>query len=170
MNQKPPLASRFIRRSLVASPTEARLPFRLWMTGSLAVVMAALIPMRETTGSPRSASLRLLRHSPYGVGETLERIETAARGQGLQVLARLGGARSAIVLASSVGGTLVVMEEPDSQPAVPLGLLVRDDGSGGADVLGSSAGPADGRAWSELPEAVIRDVAALPRLVERALG
>ena len=28
-------------------PVEFRRPFRLWMTGSLAVVMAAIIPMRE---------------------------------------------------------------------------------------------------------------------------
>ncbi len=170
MNTQPPAASRFVRRALVVPSTEPRLPFRLWMTGSLAVVMAALMPMRESTRNPRLGSVRLLCHSPFGVGETLQRIETAAEGQGLRVLAKLGGAGPAIVLASSVGGTLVVMEEADSRPAIPLGLLLRDDGSGGADVLGGAGAPVDRRAWRELPEAVIRDVAALPRVLERALG
>ncbi len=164
-----PLARRFSPRPSVVGPTEQRLPFRLWMTGSLAVVMAALIPLRESSSEPQSAGIRMLAHSRFGVEETIARIEQAARGEGLSVLARLGGDRSVLVLASSVGGTLVVMDEPDSAPAVPLGLFVRGDGRGGADVLGL-ASTGDHARWSQLPDAVRRDVAGLPTLVERALG
>lgn len=170
MDTQLPVASRFARPALAVPSTEPRLPYRLWMTGSLAVVMAALVPMQATARSPRSGSMRLLCRSPFGVGETLQRIETAAEGQGLRVLARLGGAAPAIVLASSVGGTPVLMEEVDSRPVMPLGLLLRDDGSGGAAVFGGAGAPLDRRAWRELPEAVIRDVAALAQVLQRALG
>ena len=62
----------------------------------------------------------MLRHSRYGVGETLQRIEASAHEQGLPTLALMRGERPMLVLASSVGGTLVVMEEADSRPAMPL--------------------------------------------------
>ncbi len=164
-----PLARRFNPRPPVVGPAEARSPFRLWMTGSLAVVMAALVPLRESSTGLQQGGIRMLRHSRFGVEETVARIEHAAVGQGLSVLARMGGDRPVIVLASSVGGTLVVMDEPDSAPAVPLSLFVRADGHGGADVLGL-ASAADRSAWVQLPDAVLRDVAGLPTLVERALG
>lgn len=162
-----PLTRRFSPRPPVVGPTEGKLPFRLWMTGGLAVVMAALVPLRESTLGTQAAGIRMLKHSRFGVDETIARIESAARGEGLSVLARLGGDRSVLVLASSVGGTLVVMDEPDSAPAVPLGLFVRADGRGGAEVLGLAA---DSTAWKQLPDSVRRDVAGLPTLVERALG
>ena len=146
-------------------------PFRLWMTGSLAVVMAAMIPLRGASESERSHALRLLRHSRYDVSETLQRIELAARDRGLSVLARVAGAPPVLVLASSIGGTLVVMNEADSRPAMPLSLMVTAAADGGADVLVASAheagAPGD---WSELPSAVVDDVRALPGVVERALG
>ena len=164
-----PLSRRFAPRLAVDGPTGLRSPFRLWMTGSLAVVMAALIPLRESSLGHASNGIRMLKHSRYDVDETVARIELFARGEGLSVLARLGGERAVIVLASSVGGTLIVMDEPDSPPAVPLGLVVRGDGRGGADVLGL-ANAADRQVWAQLPDAVLRDVAGLPTLVERALG
>ncbi len=163
------IGRRFDPRSVVVGPAGLRSPFRLWMTGSLAVVMAALIPLRESSLGTSSGGIRMLKHSRYDVDETVARIEIAARGEGLSVLARLGGERSVIVLASSIGGTLVVMDEPDSAPAVPLGLVIRGDGRGGADVLGL-ADAGDRKVWSQLPDAVLRDVAGLPTLVERALG
>ena len=62
----------------VIAPSDARRPFRLWMTGSLAVVMAAMIPLRAASETERSHALRVLRHSRFGVSETLQRIEVAA--------------------------------------------------------------------------------------------
>jgi len=154
----PALGAQFVQR-----------PFRLWMTGSLAVVMAAMIPMRQAGSmSERSHLMRVLRHSRYDVSETLSRIEVAARDRGLSVLARVPGAQSVLVLASSIGGTLVVMDRPDSEPSIPLSLMIHSSREGGADVLIGSMHSAD--AWSELPTAVVDDLRALPGVVERALA
>ena len=142
-----------------------RRPFRLWMSGSFAVVMAALIPLREVGAEERSSTLRTVRHSRFDVLETVQRIEAAARVQGLSVLARVGGDRPVIVLASSMGGTPVVMQDADSQPDVPLSVLVRAGTEGGADVLIAT----DAQRWSGLPLAAADDLAALPGLVELAL-
>ncbi len=151
-------------------PVEPRRPFRLWMTGSLAVMMAAVIPMRDVSEAERSHVTRLLRHSRFSVAETLQRIEAAARDAGLAVLALLPGARPVLVLASSVGGTLIVMDEANSRPAMPLSMMVREHAGGGADVLVASAVSAGGQhAWLDLPPAVADDLAALPGLVDRAL-
>jgi uncharacterized protein (DUF302 family) len=144
-------------------------PFRLWMTGSLAVIMAAMIPLRQPSSeSERNHLMRVLRHSRFDVSETLSRIEISARDRGLSVLARVRGEQSVLVLGSSVGGTLVVMDEADSQPAIPLSLVVHQTRGGGADVLIASAQSADD--WSaELPLAVVDDLRSLPGLVDRAL-
>ena len=150
---------------------EARKPFRLWMTGSFAVVMAAMVPLRDGIDADREHAMRVLRSSRFGVAETVRRIELAARDQGLSVLAMSGGDRPLLVLASSVGGTPVVMAEVDSPLEVPLGLMVRRGRHGGADVLiaSASAGVMP-RAWQELPAAVVEDVQALPALIDRALA
>lgn len=140
------------------------------MTGSLAVVMAALIPMRDVSDSDRSHSMRVLRHSRFDVNETVQRIEQSARLQGLSVLVRMGGSRPVIVLASSVGGTLVVMDGATSVLDVPLSVMVLAGDQGGADVLIASASSARPERWLELPQAVADDLAALPGLVDRALG
>ena len=142
-----------------------RRPFRHWMTGSFAVVMAALIPLREAGADERSSTSRMVRHSRFDVLETVQRIEAAALGQGLSVLARVGGDRPVIVLASSMGGTPVVMQEADSQPDVPLSVRVRAGTEGGADVLIAT----DWQAWAGLPAAAADDLASLPALVELAL-
>ena len=153
------------------SVIKTRRPFRVWMTGSLAVVMAAMIPLRDVSEAERSHALRLLRHSRFDVSETLQRIERAARDQGLSVLARVPGAPPVLVLAASIGGTLVVMDDADSRPAMPLSLMVSAAVDGGADVLVAAA-QADGAAsdWSELPASVADDLRALPGVIDRALG
>ena len=146
-------------------------PFRLWMTGSLAVVMAAMLPLRTVSEAERSQAMKLLRHSRFGVTETLQRIESAALDRGLSVLARVSGAPPALVLAASIGGTLVVMEQAGSRPAMPLSLMVSASRGGGADVLvafGAEAVAVDN--WSDLPASVVADLRALPGVVERALG
>lgn len=140
------------------------------MTGSLAVVMAALVPVRDLADNDRSHLMRVLRHSRFDVNETVLRIEQSARLQGLSVLARTGGARPVIVLASSVGGTLVVMDGATSALDVPLSVMVQAGEQGGADVLIVSATPAEPALWLELPQTVADDLAALPGLVDRALG
>ena len=153
------------------SALKASRPFRLWMTGSLAVVMAAMIPLRATSEAERSQAMRLLRHSPYDVAETLQRIEVAARDRGLSVLAKVAGAPPVLVLAASIGGTLVVMNDAGSAPAMPLSLMVSASAAGGADVLVVAAQrDGDGSDWSELPASVVDDLRALPNVVDRALG
>ena len=168
-----PLVQRWREESSsgVLVPSAIRRPFRLWMTGSLAVVMAAMIPLRGASESERSHAMRLLRHSRFDVSETLQRIELAARDQGLSVLAMVPGSPPVLVLASSIGGTLVVMDSADSRPAMPLSLMVSAAPDGGADVLiASSQGEGGASDWSELPPSVADDLRALPGVIERALG
>ena len=160
-------------RSNADEPGEARRPFRFWMTGSLAVVMAAMLPLADGTDASDAepdTAMRLLRHSRYSVGETVQRLEAAARDQGLSVLALMPGARPVLVLGSSVGGTLVVMQEADSRPAMPLSVMVREASEGGADVMVvHAATERPSLDWQDLPAAVVDDLAALPVLVDRAL-
>jgi hypothetical protein len=79
------------------------------------------------------------------------------------VLALLHGERPVLVLASSVGGTPVVMQEPDSAPAMPFSLMIREGRAGGSDVLVATSD------WLDLPSAVVDELASLPGLVDRAL-
>jgi hypothetical protein len=151
-------------KKLLHTPFEIRRPFRLWMTGSIAVVMAAVVPFRDVSQTERNHLVRLLRHSHFGVNETVRRLEASARDQGLPPLALLRGERSVLVLASSVGGTPVVMQDADSAPAMPLSLMVREGRVGGADVLVSAS------SWLDLPAAVADELASLPKLVDRALS
>ena len=148
---------------------ELRRPFRLWMTGSLAVVMAAMVPLRDAAAAERKG-LQLLRHSRFDVSETVQRLEAAARGRGLSVLARISGARPVIVLACMAGGTLVVMEDADSPPTVPMSLLVHAVASGGADVLLTSRLSGRPGDWQGVPTSVAEDLAALPGWVAQALA
>lgn len=154
-----------------ASSSIPRRPFRLWLTGSLAVVMAAMIPLRSASELERSQTMRVLRHSPFDVSETLQRIELAARDRGLSVLAKMAGSPPLLVLASSIGGTLVVMHDADSRPAMPLSLMVSATPGGGADVLvAATERELENSDWSDLPRSVAEDVRGLPGVLERALG
>jgi uncharacterized protein (DUF302 family) len=144
-------------------------PFRSWMTGSLAVVMASMAPSRGAADQ-RPESMQVLRRSRYGVAETVQRIEAAARCQGLSVLARLGKTQPVIVLGSSVGGTPMVMNEPDSGLDAPLSVKVRACAGGGAEVLVASDQDVRTTDWQDLPAAVADDLATLPELLERALA
>jgi uncharacterized protein (DUF302 family) len=140
-------------------------PHRLWMTGSFAVVMAALGPVQD-----RILSKRVFRQSPYSVGETVQRIEAEARHQGLSVLAELDGSQPVIVLGSSIGGTPVVMDRANSRPDVPLSVGVREREGGGVEVLLADDARARDSDWADLPSEVSNDLAALPRWVDRALS
>jgi len=169
MNIKP-VTYRAPRHSVPHRGATPRRPYRLWMSGSVAVVMAALLPMRNTSANPSDTFAGSVRHSRFSVMETIKRIEEAALRHGLTVLARTGGDRPVIVLASSAGGTLVVMNEGNSQPDVPLSVQVRENQGGGADVW-ISAGPSQlGDEWRDLPAALAHDLVSLPSLVDSALG
>jgi hypothetical protein len=153
------------------SKPQARRPFRLWMTGSLAVVMAALLPSRASAEAEQNETHRLLRHSRYGVTETVQRIEAAALSQGLSVLARLAAApHPVIVFASSVGGTLVVMDESSARVDIPFSLQVRESADGGADVMLATLAEAAPGHWQDVPERVVADLALLPELIDRAVS
>ena len=147
-----------------------RRPFRSWMTGSHAVLMAAMAPVRGAAENRQVGTMRVLRLSPFGVAETVRRIEAAAQRQGLSVLARLGGSQPMIILGSSVGGTPMVMDEADSPLDAPLRVQVRGCASGGAEVLVASDRDGVATDWQDLPAAVADDLATLPALLERALA
>lgn len=146
-------------------------PFRFWMTGCAAVLMASIGAQArsDTRAEERNAAMR---HSRYGLKETVLRLEASAQRRGLQVLAhvaaprRLGdaGERLLIVFASAEGGTPVVMDRAGGAPQAPLALVVSAGGSGEADVVVPWAD------WAGLPEGVVRELTSLPQLVEEALG
>jgi uncharacterized protein (DUF302 family) len=157
--------------------TAVRPPFRFWMTGCMAVVMSAF----AGTTLARTEIRGLVSHtSPYGVAETVQRIEASAQRHGLQMFAlveRLGSPSGkdvpegtnwkVVVLASSEGGTPVLMDRAGGQHAVPMSLVVRANAQGGSEVLvGSTATDAT---LAGLPSHVQRDLAELPGLVAEAL-
>ncbi len=145
--------------------------FRLRMTSSLAVVMLSVFSARPGLQGHRPAPVRVMRHSPYGVDETLRRIELAVQEHGLSVMARLGEEhRPVIVLASSVGGTPLLMSDGDLHPDMPLSLQVKASFFGGSDVLMVCPSTDTDTSWSDLPDSVVRDIASLPQLVEAALS
>ena len=153
------------------SRPQVRRPFRLWMTGSIAVVMAALLPTRASAEAEQNETHRVLRHSRYGVTETVQRIEAAALSQGLSVLARLAASPSpVIVFESSVGGTLVVMDESNARVEIPFSLQVRESADGGADVWLTMLAEAVPDQWHDVPERVVADLALLPELIDRAVS
>lgn len=146
-----------------------RKPLRFWMTGSLAVVMAALATARSPVDDERQNNpRRVVRHSRYTVDETASRIEAAARQAGQGVIARVEAEGLVIVLASAIGGTPVVMTGDGARPDVPLSVHLRHAADGGADVLLTS--PAQVLLGENVPPQVAEELAALPGLLERALG
>ena len=151
-------------------------PMRVWRTGALAVVMAALGQASSAVGrSGVEERQAVRRHSPYGVAETVLRIEASARQRGMAVFARFeqgakvaperaGGAGQVIVLESVEGGTPVVMGDTPPRMEVPLSVLVRRAGEGGTEVL-IGAGPQ----WDAMPQALAHDLAELSQVVGDAL-
>jgi len=153
---------------MTISPTAApRRPFRLWMTGSLAVVMAALTTVRLPLEDEAERSRPTVRHSRHDLNETVLRIEAAARQRGQSVLVRMGGEQPVLVLASSVGGTPVWMAQADSQPDMPMVVRLRATADGGTDLVLSAPPSAS---LLELPPTVIAEIVALPALLDRALA
>lgn len=148
-------------------------PFRFWMTGGAAMILAALSGARALGAEERPA---LTRVSRYGVEETVSRIAASAQRHGLPVLARLqqtatdrqSESRLVIVLESSQGGTPVAMDAAYSQPSLLLSVVVQRGANGVTEVLLLEG------SFDDLPEgmseAVRHDLEDLPLVVEEALA
>jgi uncharacterized protein (DUF302 family) len=148
----------------------------------MAVVMSAFA---EPTLARNDLRGHVSHISRYSVAETVQRIEVSAQRHGLQMFALVdrravprGPAEpgqdapehthwKVIVLASSEGGTPVLMERPGGRHAVPMSLVVRANGRGGSEVLVGAA--ASDEALAALPIHVKRDLAELPELIAEAL-
>lgn len=148
--------------------SSARRPARIWMTGSLAVVMAAVLGLRTQTEDEDERARRLVGASPYGIAETVQRLEAAAAQRGLPVLLRSEGREPVIVLASSAGGTPVVLG--DGRPGIALALQVRASADGAVQVLVPAEAAGIAAALREVSAQAADELDALPQLVERALG
>lgn len=147
---------------------------RRWMTGSLALVMASLAGQAAASPAP-SERRGISRASPYGLVETVRRIEQAAVAHGMPVLARVDRSSHSsrqwvIVLASSEGGTPVMTDPRGAVPAVPLSVLVQEGPQGEAWVRlpPMDLAMADG-ADSDWPDSVVDELAGLPLLIDEAL-
>lgn len=150
-----------------------RKPFRFWMTGGVAIMVAAVGGGRTYAAEERSSPSRV---SPFSVAETVQRIEASAQRHGMHVLACLpqtlnqvtGESRYVLVLESSQGGTPVLMEREGAQPDLLLSVTLQSASSGGTDVFLNEG------ALRELPEGlsaqVQHDLAGLPGLVDEALS
>ena len=152
--------------------TRTRSRVRRWMTGSLAIVMASLAGHVASAGMERKGITRV---SPYGLAETVRRIEKAAVDHGMPVLARVdrssrAGRQWVIVLASSEGGTPVMTDAQGTVPAVPLSVLVHEGPHGEAWVRlpPMDVAMAEG-SDSDWPDSVVDELAGLPLLIEQAL-
>lgn len=151
-------------------------PMRVWRTGALAVVMAALGQAGSAAGrSGGEERQSVRRHSPYGIAETVLRIEASARQHGMAVFARFeqgtrvaaaqpGATNQVIVLESSQGGTPVMMGDTPPRMEVPLSVWVRRAGEGGTEVLIGTRPD-----WDAMPAALASDLAELSVVVGDAL-
>jgi len=151
-------------------------PIRFWMTGAIAVVMAALAGGRVQAATERQM---LARMSPYTVSQTAQRIEARARQHGLSVFVRVrqpgaavqgqSGDTLVLVLESSQGGTPIVMqgEGADMRSDLPLRLELRAHSDGSSEVWIPNPGMGD---MGHLPPGLAADLAELPSLVADAIA
>lgn len=149
-----------------------RRPIRFWMTGCVAVVMAAL-----TTSPARARSTdadvdaerqkgRAALTSPYDVDETVCKIEAAAAAHGLRLFARVAQPASAatLVLASAEGVTPVLQGGPQAAIELPLEVVVQRTEDGRTEVLFLDLRRGDRHEDMTLAEAQV-----LPEVIEEAL-
>lgn len=143
-------------------------PFRIWMTGCVAVVMAALGTGRAYAAVEVEGVKRLSR---FGVAETVQRLQAGAPSHGFSVFTSLqhaatrdAGSSTVIVFEPSRGGTPVWMELDSATPRLPLTLRVVLDAAGNTQVLMSDALPDD------FPADVAQDLVQLQGLVSYALS
>lgn len=161
------------RLSVYEGEPPMKSPFRFWMTGGIAMIVAALGGTRAFAAEER---LTRATGSRFGVTETVQRIEACAERHGMPVLVRLQQSlgddtdrqRLVIVFESSQGGTPVLMTSSDASPDLLLRVVVQRDAEGGTEVL------LRGAQLDELPEGLspelLHDLADLPALVQEALS
>jgi len=147
----------------------AEQPWRFWITGGLASVLAAAAQADARTESARS------RQSRYGLRETAQRIELCARDRGLPLFAKLESSnkRSAseclLVLGSDAEHTPVLQSAPGAPLELPLTVRIVGLGEDGTEVRIARSGE-----WLAAHDTVPRDVAAqlaaLPGVVDAALN
>ena len=143
-------------------------PFRIWMTGCVAVVMAALGTGRDAAAVEAESVKRVSR---FGVAETVQRLQAGAPSHGFSVFTSLqraatrdAGSSTVIVFEPSRGGTPVWMELDSATPRLPLTLHVVLDAAGSTQVLMSDGLPDD------FPADVAQDLVQLQGLVAYALS
>lgn len=148
-------------------------PWRWWVTGGAAAVLAA-----AAQGSVLNAEMLSKRSSRHSLNETARRIERAAREHGMPVFAKLTPlARPAampepeptlmLVLGTDDAHTPVVQATEDAALQLPLTVWVRSPQDRGTEVQFS-----DSRWLAEheaLPPELADQVAALPALIDAAI-
>jgi hypothetical protein len=144
-------------------------PWRFWITGGLAAVLAAVAQGEARADNART---RLSRYSPR---ETVQRIEMVARDHGLPMFAKIvpGGAGRdgewLLVLGSDAEHTPVLQAAPGAPLQLPLTVRVASSGERGTEVHILRSGE-----WLATQDDVPADVAAqlqaLPAVVDAAIG
>jgi uncharacterized protein (DUF302 family) len=161
-------------------------PFRIWRTGAVAVVLAALggPGFADDASMVEERSVQRL-SSPYDVDETVHRIELSARHRGVPVfgcfeqdrgcasVARhraLSSGMRVVVLESSQGGTPVLMGARETGARegnafeLPLSIRVRPGSDGRTEVWVASNQDRQG-----VLQGLDLDLAALDEVVRDAL-
>lgn len=160
------------------TPPAVRRPVRFWMTGCVAIVMASL-SSNPARAKPEQDEQRMRGRSalssPYGVSETVCKIEQAAHARGWQVFFKLeprgaeGGAPSAtLVLASPDGVTPVLQAEPAAGLELPLRIEVTRMQDGHTVVSFHDMRHDERRA--QMPAGAMESLAPLPEVLEAALA
>jgi uncharacterized protein (DUF302 family) len=154
--------------------TSRRTPLRLWMTGCVAVVMAAM-GSNLARAKPEQAPDRPGRHalvSPYGVEETVSKIEAAASSHGLVVFAKRASGeqrQATLVLGFSGGVTPVMMGEHATDIELPLQIDVVRGADGRTEVRFHEPWMWSGDGADAAPDE-LNAIQPLPALLQSALA
>jgi uncharacterized protein (DUF302 family) len=154
---------------------------RYWMTGCMALVLMAagrgtLQGGRDGPDQERRGRVTVTSHLP--VDETIRQLQQAALRLGWPVMAQVtpadqsgrGGPESSqvLVLGHFDGHTPILQAQTSSSLDLPLKLLVSALPDGSSQITYSTA-----QAWgpqAEVPSDLLRDMAALPQVVQTALA
>lgn len=144
-------------------------PWRFWITGGLAVVLAAAAQTDARTDNART------RVSRYGPRETVQRIESVALDHGLPLFAKLAPRAASrpgewlLVLGSDTEHTPVLQPAPGAPLELPLTVHVAERGERGTEVRILRSGE-----WlaeqAVVPPDVAAQLQALPVVVEAAIA
>ncbi len=144
------------------------------------ILMISAATFALTAGSAAAADNGLLvRPSKYAVGDTVEKIEAAAKARGLVIFARIDHAGEAqkvgltmkptvlILIGSPKAGTPVMLAAPSAAIDLPLKALVAESADGSTTVTFND--PAYLKARHGLPEELQKNVSGLGPLLDAAL-